>query len=236
MKSNFGSIDGVNFWLPEESEIGGNVHPNYPGSNQVRRNIHKKLGIVDALEPDYYTGGAIFNVSDTHVAKMIQYELPTCVKCNGIVAKRSFLKENKLGMYGRSSDCLMIAIISKEDIWMLHASAEALSNGIMLGLPHMKDAYAVLGPCISMKNYAVSEEKAKERLSNYSTLGYDAFCETLSDNSVRVDIMGIATYELQKRGIEVVYKDTRCTFETPELGSHKKRDSRANPLYVWINE
>lgn len=236
MENKFSSVDGVNFWLPEDSEIGGNVHCRYPGSNQVRQNIHKRLGIVDALEPDYYTGGTILNVSNMHIAKMIQYELPTCVKCNGIVAKRSFLRENKLGMYGRSSDCLMLAIIAKEDIWMLHVSAEALNNGILLGLPHMEVAHAILGPCISMKNYSLTEEKAKERLNNYATLGYDKFCEVSSDNKVSVDIRQIAIHELEKRGITVGYNDTRCTFETSELGSHRRGNGKANPLYVWICE
>lgn len=233
---NKGKINGVNFWLPEETEIGGNVHCRWPGSNEIRRNIHRQLGIVDALEPDYYTGGTILNITDINIAKMIAYEMPTCVKCNGIVASRAFLKENKFGMYGRSSDCLMCAIISDESVWMLHISAEALNNGIMLGLPNMPhNTYAILGPCISKANYFLPEEILKERCFNYPTLGYDKYCSTSDDgDKTHIDIKGIVLEELQKRNIQIAYNDERCTLDSQELGSHRRENNRANPLYIWL--
>jgi len=232
-----GNFYGVNFCLPSDEELGGNVHVRYPNSRQIRLQIHETLGIVDAMEPDYYTGGALFYVDDLHTADMINYKLNTCVKCNGIVTTKAFMKENKMGVFGRSSDCLMLAIISPDKVWMLHVSAEALNNGIMLSLPIFPIGYwlpyAILGPCISWKNYWLSEDIAKERLSNYETLGYSEFVYKDNDKTY-VDIKGIVLQELFKRHIAIGYNDTRCTYDY-NLGSHRLKNNRANPIYLWVD-
>lgn len=233
---NYGVVNGVNFWLPSDEEIGGNIYFRYPNSAQIREAIHKKLGIVDAMEPDYYTGGTVLRVEDIHIANMINYKLKTCVKCNGIVTTKSFMERTDMGVFGRSSDCLMAAIITDTEVWMLHISCEALNNGIMLNIPNLfgKNAKAVLGPCISQKNYGLTEEVAKERLSNFETLGYyNLFCSK-QDSITYVDIKGIATIELLKRGIEIAYDDNRCTYDN-NLGSHRLKNGRANPIYLWLS-
>lgn len=232
---NSGEIAEVKYCLPSDEEIGGNIHPHYPNSRQIREKIHKQLNIVDAMEPDYYTGGAVLRIEDLHTADMINYKLKTCVKCNGIVTTKEFMKENKMGVFGRSSDCLMTAIITPDEVWMLHVSCEALNNGIMLTVPSFSvpfDSFAILGPCISQKNYWLSEDVAKERLSNFETLGYSEFLKQ-EENKTYVDIKGIVLKELEKRNISIVFNDSRCTYDS-NLGSHRRKNGRANPIYLWV--
>lgn len=239
-----GKVGKLNYWLPQDNEIGGNVHPRYPSSNETRQRIHERCGIVNALEPDYDTGGKIINIDTPQIAKMINYEYKEegkakCVKCNGILASLNFLRENHFGMYGRSSDCLMVAIVSDTYAMMLHVSAEALNNGILLGIPpDLRGAKAVMGPCISKPNYALSSKFISERTGNYGALGYNAFCEERQEKDqtkLHIDIKGITKDTLEKKGVEIVFSDDRCTFATPELGSHRKHEQvpRANPLYIW---
>lgn len=234
---NHGIIYGVKYWLPTDQEIQGNVHVNYPNSRNIRENIHHTLGIVDAMEPDYYTGGTVLRIEDINAADMINYKLKTCVKCNGIVTPKSFMKENHMGVFGRSSDCLMAAIITTHDVWMLHVSAEALNNGIMLNIPTFKltsrKPQAILGPCISQKNYSLYKDVAETRLSNYETLGYNDFLYEENDK-IHVDIKGIVIQELLKRNVQIAYNDFRCTYKS-NLGSHRLKNNRANPIYLWVD-
>jgi hypothetical protein len=239
-----GKVGKLNYWLPQDNEIGGNVHFQYPLSNEIRTKIHERCGIVNALEPDYDTGGKIITIDTPEIARMINYEYTEegkfkCVKCNGILASLDFLKENHFGLYGRSSDCLMVAIVSDTWAMMLHVSAEALNNGILLGLPlDCKGSKAVMGPCISKENYALSSKLVPERTGNYGALGYKKFCEERQEGDetkLHIDIRGITKDTLEKKGVEIVFSDERCTFATPELGSHRRPEefSRANALYIW---
>lgn len=233
LRNRYGEVNGVKYWLPSEHQIGGNVHCNYPNTAIIRRAIHEYLGIVDALEPDYYEGGNIVNISDLYTARIIQYLEEEKIKCNGIVAKRDFLKNNNFGMYCRNSDALSCAIITDDEIYMLNITAEALNNGIMRNIPKLPNARAVLGPCIAQSNYSLAGEKLK-RISNYKALGYNFYCEK-NGEKVNVDIKGIVIFELLRKKIEIEYCDERDTFSCEELGSHRRGDTmRANPLYVWI--
>lgn len=239
-----GKIGKLNYWLPQDIEIGGNVHSRYPLSKDIRKGIHERCGVINALEPDYYTGGTILTIDTPEIAKMINYEYmeeerPKCVKCNGIMTSLNFLKENHFGMFGRSSDCLMVAIVSDTWAMMLHVSAESLNNGILLGLPlDCEGAKAVMGPCISKENYPLSLELISQRTGNYGALGYNKFCTEKGEGEnqkLYIDIKGITRYTLEKKGIEIIFSDDRCTFATPELGSRRKHEEvpRANALYIW---
>lgn len=234
-----GKVGRLNYWLPQDKEIGGNVHFRFPNSNKIRSNIHKRCGIIQALEPDYYTGGTIITVDNLSVARMINYEKPSCVKCNGLLTSIDFLKRNRFGMYGRSSDCLMVAIVTEEIAIMLHVSAESLNNGILLSLPlNLRGAQAIMGPCISKNNYPLSDEYIEKRTKNYKTLGYDSFCSeegTGSNRQLFIDIKSITKAVLQEKGIDILFSDERCTFDETSLGSHRRKGEvpKANPLYIW---
>ncbi len=220
-----GKIGDITWILPDKDELGGNPFYKSPDSRNTIERLFEMNNINNAMEPMYGHTGVSFNADDMGIVKMLDPWTTKCPKCDGIKTNISFLKENKLGLFGRSADCMLLGIVSQDTVQLLHVSLEALNNGILLNLPlsSNKVSYsAILGPCISKSNYSIfGKEYIESRTRNFDALGYSRYTEYIGEH-LYIDIRGIVKNTLKSLNIRIEYSDERCTYEYDELGSNRR--------------
>lgn len=219
-----GTIGDVTFEILDAKRI-GNVYFKAPGSRNRIEELLKSRNLTGGIEIMYGKNtGICTDVYDLQTAKLLNPWAIDAPYCDAVKTSISFLKDNRLGLFGRSADCMMIVLFSeeKDEVIMLHASVSSLNNGILKNLPNNGNSYyAVLGPCISNKHYFVyGDAYVAANTGNFKELGYEKYTEYRGEN-LHIDISEIVINKLSALNIKVLYYDKRCTFESKELGSNR---------------
>lgn len=208
--------------LPGFSET-GNVWYN---AEHSRENIEKLISTRNLngfIEPNVESGSTMLEVSTIEVAKELNPWNGSYTKCDALHTTKQFLKENNFALFGRSADCMMLALLSTTDVYLFHLSVASLNNGILRHLPTDtgKKYLAIEGPCISDCYYFLKGERIKINTSHYEELGYleNTYYE---DEKLHVNIRGIVRSELKKHGIRTVVNNDACTYCNMHLGSNRR--------------
>ncbi|GAA3743165.1 peptidoglycan editing factor PgeF [Salinactinospora qingdaonensis] len=112
---------------------------------------------------------------------------------------------------------------------MLAGVASALVEEMVRNGADPAATVAVLGPAVCGGCYEVPDHMWREAV----TVVAEAGCRTHRGSS-GIDLRAAVTVQLQQAGIGQIRSDERCTFETPELFSHR-RDAPTGRFagYVW---
>ena len=215
----------------------GNVFYRAQGSKENIERLIQDTGVDGFIEPNVAQTGVMLEVDSLDIALALNPWNAKYTKCDALHISKEFLKDNKLALFGRSADCMMLSLISKKDIYLLHLSVESINNGI---LEHIKainttrEYLAIEGPCISAKEYYLyGEEYIARKTGNYSKLGY--IDKTyVDDKGIHISIRDIARDALKQCGITMVLQDRRCTFANIGLGSNRRQGANRHDNVVII--
>ncbi len=215
----------------------GNVFSRAQGSRKNIERLIKNAGVVGFIEPNVAQTGVMLDVDSLDVAFALNPWNADYTKCDALHVSKEFLKENNFALFARSADCMMLSLISNQDVYLLHLSVESINNGILehlKGIDVSNDYLAIEGPCISAKEYYLyGDEYIERKTSNYSKLGYmdKTFFD---DKGLHVSIRGIVRSVLNEIGVSMVLKDKRCTFSHASLGSNRRQGTSRHDNVVII--
>lgn len=215
----------------------GNVFSRAQGSRKNIERLIKNAGVVGFIEPNVAQTGVILDVDSLDVALALNPWNADYTKCDALHVSKEFLKENNFALFARSADCMMLSLLSNQDVYLLHLSVESINNGILEHLKgiNVRDDYlAIEGPCISAKEYYLyGDEYIERKTGNYSKLGY--MDKTFFDGKgLHVSIRDIARSVLNEIGVSMVIKDKRCTFSDISLGSNRRQGTSRHDNVVII--
>lgn len=215
----------------------GNVFSRAQGSRENIERLIENIGVAGFIEPNVAQTGVMLEVDSLKVAQALNPWNADYIKCDALHASKAFLKDNNFALFARSADCMMLSLLSEQDVYLLHLSVESINNGILehlKGIVNSKDYIAIAGPCISAEQYFLYGEKYIEsKTCNYSKLGYmdKTFVD---DKGLHVSIRGIAISVLKQMGIPLILQDKRCTFKDTTLGSNRRQGSKRHDNVVII--
>ena len=215
----------------------GNVFSRAQGSRENIERLIECKGVVGFIEPNVAQTGVMLDVNSIDVAHALNPWNANYTKCDALHVSKEFLKDNNFALFARSADCMMLTLLSEQDVYLLHLSVESINNGILECLRAIEDSkkyLAIEGPCISAKEYFLyGDEYIERKTCNYSKLGY--MDKTFVDNKgLHVSIRGIARSVLQQVGVTIVIQDKRCTFGTHSLGSNRRQGINRHDNVVII--
>ena len=203
----------------------GNVYCKAPESRKNIIKLMEQRNLKGFIEPNVGQTATLIDVKSLEIANELHPWAADYTRCDALRIPKKILKENNYGVLARSADCMMLALISKEDVFLLHLSVQSINNGILEILKKCKidDRYtAVGGVCISSKNYFLyGEEYIKNMTCNFKKYGYDKFV-FWDESQLHIDIRGIARYALEQQGIKEIVFNNKCTFEDLSLGSNRR--------------
>ena len=196
---------------------------------ESRENIERLVadtGVVAFIEPNAGRTGVLLEIDSLEVALALNPWTVDYTYCDAIHVSVDFLKSNNLALFTRSADCMMLTLLSEQDVYLFHLSAESINNGILEHLKSIdtsKEYLAIEVPCISASEYYLyGEEYIANKTSNYLKFGY--MDKTyFDDKGLHIDIRGIARAALKNGGIRRVIEDKRCTFKDTSLGSNRRQ-------------
>lgn len=215
----------------------GNVFSRAQGSRENIECLIKKTGVVGFIEPNIAQTGVMLEVDSLDVALALNPWNADYTKCDALHVSKAFLKDNNFALFARSADCMMLTLLSEQDVYLLHLSVESINNGILEHLRDIdvsKEYLAIEGPCISAKEYYLYGDGYIERkTSNYSKFGYmdKTFFD---DRGLHVSIRGIVRAVLRQCGISMMLEDRRCTFANTSLGSNRRQGANRHDNVVII--
>lgn len=215
----------------------GNVFSRAQGSRENIERLIENTGVIGFIEPNVAQTGVMLEVDSLDIALALNPWNAKYTKCDALHISKEFLKDNKLALFGRSADCMMLSLLSEKDVYLLHLSVESINNGI---LEHIKainttrEYLAIEGPCISAKEYYLyGDEYIARKTSNYSKVGY--MDKTyVDDKGLHVSIRSIVRDVLKQCGISMVIEDRRCTFSNSSLGSNRRQGANRHDNVVII--
>lgn len=215
----------------------GNVFCRASDSKQNVERLILQTGVNGFIEPNVGQTGTMLEVDTVEVALALNPWNANFTKCDALHISVDFLKKNKFALFARSADCMMLSLLSEQDVYLLHLSVESINNGILEHLKSVdtsREYLAIEGPCISAKEYYLyGEDYIMSKTGNYAKLGY-MDRTYLDDKGLHVDIRGIARDALRKCGISMVIEDKRCTFSNTSLGSNRRQGANRYDNVVII--
>lgn len=201
----------------------GNVYYKSPKSKHNIQKLIEKRKLKGFIEPNVGNTATLVDVNSIILANKLSPWNSDFMKCDALHVSTKFLKENKLGLFGRSSDCMMLSFISDEDIYLFHLSVSSLNAGILNNLYSCKidkNFLAIEGPCISSRYYYLEGDRILQSMSNFKELGY--MSNTYYDKGkLHIDIRGIVRSELERNNIKIL-KNDQCTYSDITLGSNRR--------------
>ncbi|MBQ8044569.1 MAG: laccase domain-containing protein [Clostridia bacterium] len=215
----------------------GNVFFRANGSRENIERLIRECGVNAFIEPNVGQTGTMLEVDTVDVALALNPWNANYTKCDALHISVDFLKKNNFALFARSADCMMLSLLSQQDVYLLHLSVESINNGILRLLDMLdasKNYLAIEGPCISAEEYYLyGDQYIANKTGNYAKLGYmDRTC--LGDKGLHIDIRGIARDVLKKCGISMVVEDKRCTFSDASLGSNRRQGANRHDNVVII--
>lgn len=227
---------GFTYQQPSFAQMGNVFYRAQESKENIERLI-ENTGVIGFIEPNVAQTGVMLEVDSLDIALALNPWNANYTKCDALHISKEFLKDNKLALFGRSADCMMLSLLSDKDVYLLHLSVESINNGI---LEHIKainttrEYLAIEGPCISAKEYYLyGEEYIARKTSNYSKFGY--MDKTyVDDKGLHVSIRSIVRDVLKQCGISMVIEDRRCTFSNSNLGSNRRQGINRHDNVVII--
>ncbi|MCC5906533.1 MAG: peptidoglycan editing factor PgeF [Balneolaceae bacterium] len=145
-------------------------------------------------------------------------------------------RELALGM--QVADCAAVLVSDESNgvIGAFHAGWRGAAGGIVpKGIEQMKEIGAhtdqmnvYISPCISLKNFEVGEEVARQFP--------DEYCDFESYAKPHVDLKGFITYQLVQSGIprEQIEVSAECTLDDERFYSYRRERERAGRMLALI--
>ena len=215
----------------------GNVFFRANGSRENIERLIVQTGVNGFIEPNVGQTGTMLEVNTIEVALALNPWNANYIKCDALHISVDFLKKNNFAIFARSADCMMLSLLSEQDVYLLHLSVESINNGILKLLDTLdasRNYLAIEGPCISAKEYYLyGEDYIMNKTCNYAKLGY-MDRTYLDDKGLHIDIRGIARDALKKCGVSMVVEDKRCTFSDTRLGSNRRQGASRHDNVVII--
>ena len=203
----------------------GNVYCKASESTQNIVKLMKERNLNGFIEPNVGHLSTLVEVKSFDTALNLNPWNADFIKCDALKISKEYLSLLNLGLFARSADYMMLALLSENDVYLLHISVKSLNDGILqiLSEENIDCTYvAVEGPCISAENYFLYGKKyIEENISNFSDLGYDKHIY-YNGEKLHVDIRGIVREELMKRGIKTLVSNNQCTYKNTKLGSNRR--------------
>lgn len=203
----------------------GNVYCKASESTKNIVKLMKERKLNGFIEPNVGHMSTLIEVSSFDTALNLNPWNADFIKCDAVKISRDYLRLINFGLFARSADCMMLALLSENDVYLLHISVQSLNDGILqiLSEENIDCTYvAVEGPCISAEKYFLyGEEYIEKNICNFSNLGYDKHIY-YNDENLHVDIRGIVREELMKRGIKTLVSNNQCTYKNTKLGSNRR--------------
>lgn len=141
-----------------------------------------------------------------------------------------------------TADCVPIALFNEADggqIACIHAGWQGLVKGIIKNTAnqfHDKNIKAVIGACISQKNYEIDMALARNIVNgviekNLVDLTFDELYQAIIEEKVGgydhqkclIDIVKLTRLQLAHLNIEVVNDDVPCSYDMPNLYSYRQQ-------------
>ncbi|MDD3304466.1 MAG: laccase domain-containing protein [Clostridia bacterium] len=197
----------------------------------------RKRNIKGLIEPNTGNTSVMLEVNSLEVVKNLDPWTSDYIKCDALHVSKSFLKENQFALFGKSADCMMLGLISDQDVYLFHLSVASLNAGLLKHLTLRginKEYMAIMGPCIGASCYSLTRDRIRSDTSNFKNLGYleKTYYE---EDKLHIDIRGIVEKELAHCGITVAFSDRRCTYCDLSLGSNRrdKQNRHDNVILIW---
>ncbi len=123
----------------------------------------------------------------------------------------------------RTADCvpILIAGAGGRRVAAIHAGWRGLVAGV---IPRALEVFGVaaqaaaIGPCISRGRFEVGPEVAQA----FERAGLAEALVVRADGRGQVDLAGAALLQLRRAGVQQIDVSDRCTWEDPELFSHRR--------------
>lgn len=145
--------------------------------------------------------------------------------CDGIIAPLT----NQMPIGIKTADCLAVLLIGPLEMTLLHAGWRGLAQGILVAeqLRQTRPTQAFIAPCISSKNYEVSEDFTQNFPNS------DFFDQR--DGKLYWSLEREACHQLRKQYEGILIRSSGlCTFDHPQLHSYRRDKTNQRNWNIFI--
>jgi len=200
-----------------------------------KKNVKKNIKI--ALKELELSNKKIKLVNQIHSNKIVEVNLNNLNKKH--IADGIITTSKDLSLAVLTADCAPIFIFDKNNkiICCIHAGWKGtLNNIVKQGIKifkknkiNIKDIIAIIGPCLSKKNYEVDLDFKKKFIrKNHS---YNNFFKNKNNKKELFDLRGIINYQLIELGVKNLYNIKKDTFSNDSIFFSHRR-STINKEYI----
>jgi hypothetical protein len=158
----------------------------------------------------------------------------------GLEGDALFTTQERKVLTIQTADCVPVALISNSvAIAVIHAGWKGLLNGVIenaseaLQKEFPGDLAAVIGPHIGPCCY----EYGRKDLDSFIEMFGASVAGVTNSSTDSLDLMAIVRVILEKRGIELVYKDGSCTSCDSKFWSYRSSGTqKRQSLFAWIEK
>lgn len=216
-------------------ELYGQFNTGLHVLDDPKRVLTNRMNLLTKLNE--LTGGKVEQIawlSQIHSDKVVHADIGmTPTEADALITDKA-----GVGLAIMTADCVPIALFDGTDggqVACIHAGWQGLAKGIIKNTAdqcHDKKLKAVIGACISQKNYEINTTLARNIVhdvieKNLVDLTFDELYQAImidkENDKCLIDIVKLTRLQLEHLNISVVSDDVPCSYDEPNLYSYRQQ-------------